>query len=80
MDSFTCHSLFLQTLKKHGAVGVYVMATHGIFSGNSVGIVKENSDFIQKIVVSNTVPQTSHVAYLPNHLHVLDISGKILFF
>ena len=56
------------------------MATHGIFSGNSVGIVKENSDFIQKIVVSNTVPQTSHVAYLPNHLHVLDISGEILFF
>lgn len=67
----------METLKKHGAIGVYIMATHGIFSGNSVGIVKENSDFIQKIVVSNTVPQTSHVAYLPNHLHVLDISGLI---
>jgi len=64
-------------LKKHGAVGVYIMATHGLFSGNSVDIMKENSDFIQKIVVSNTVPQTSHQAYLPNLLHVIDISGLI---
>jgi len=64
-------------LKKHGAVGVYIMATHGIFSGNSVNMVKENSDFIKKIVVSNTVPQASHLTYLPNHLHVLDISGLI---
>jgi len=67
----------IETLKKHGAVGVYVMATHGIFSGNSVEIVKNNSDFIQKIVVSNTVPQSSNQAFLPKHLHVLDISGLI---
>lgn len=67
----------METLKKHGAVGVYVMATHGIFSGNSVQIVKDNSDFIQKIVVSNTVPQSSNQAFLPKHLHVLDISGLI---
>lgn len=67
----------IETLKKHGAVGIYIMATHGIFSGNSIDIVKENSDFIKKIVVSNTVPQVSHLTYLPNHLHVLDVSGLI---
>ena len=66
-----------QTLKKHGALAVYVMATHGIFSGNSVDIVKDNSDFIQKIVVSNTVPQADNLACLPHHLHVLDVSGKL---
>ena len=54
------------------------MATHGIFSGNSVEIVKDNSDFIQKIVVSNTVPQSANEAFLPKHLHVLDISGNFL--
>merc|ERR1712241_483006 len=53
------------------------MATHGIFSGNSVDIVKDNSDFIQKIVVSNTVPQAANLACLPHHLHVLDVSGLI---
>ena len=56
---------------------MYVMATHGIFSGNSVDIVKDNSDFIQKIVVSNTVPQAANLACLPHHLHVLDVSGKL---
>jgi len=67
----------METLKKHGALAVYVMATHGIFSGNSVDIVKDNSDFIQKIVVSNTVPQADNLACLPHHLHVLDVSGLI---
>ena len=56
------------------------MATHGIFSGNSVEIVKDNSDFIQKIVVSNTVPQSSNEAFLPKHLHVLDVSGNFSLF
>ena len=45
-----------------------------------VGIVKDNSDFIQKIVVSNTVPQSANEAFLPKHLHVLDISGNFLLF
>ena len=50
-----------------------------IFMGLNL-IVKDNSEFIQKIVGSNTVPQSANEAFLPKHLHVLDISGNFLLF
>ena len=42
-----------------------------IFMGLNL-IVKDNSEFIQKIVGSNTVPQSANEAFLPKHLHVFD--------
>ena len=50
-----------------------------IFMGLNL-IVKDNSEFIQKIVGSNTVPQSANEAFLPINLHVLDISGNFLLF
>ena len=54
------------------------MATHAIFSGHSLDILQAHSDFIKKIVVTNTVPQ-NHVKaklYHQKYLEVIDVSGK----
>ena len=58
------------------------MATHAIFSGHSLDILQAHSDFIKKIVVTNTVPQ-NHVKaklYHQKYLEVIDVSGKYLTF
>ena len=52
------------------------MATHGIFSGSSIETILLNTDFIRKIVVTNTVPQVANRAKMPDILQVIDISGK----
>ena len=52
------------------------MATHGLFSGNSIEMIKENSDFIRKVIVSNTVPQDNSKEKLGELLHVIDVSGE----
>ena len=69
--------LFLfQTLRKFGASGVYVLATHGLFSGASIETILLNADLIRKIVVTNTVPQVTNRTKMPDILQVIDISGK----
>ena len=66
-------------MRKFGALGVHVMATHGLFSGNSISILNEHRDFIQKIVISNTVPVSDEVEeQLGDLLFTIDISGKSL--
>ena len=67
-----------QTLRKFGATEVYIMATHAIFSADSVEIVSSFSDFVRKIVVTNTVPQNRTKAVLADLLHVIDVSGNKL--
>merc|ERR1712004_644087 len=47
----------IETLRKFGASGVHFLATHGIFSGSSIETILLNTDFIRKIVVTNTVPR-----------------------
>ena len=54
------------------------MATHGIFSGSSIETILLNTDFIRKIVVTNTVPQVANRAKMPDILQVIDISGKTI--
>ena len=73
-----CHVfLFLfQTLRKFGASGVYVLATHGLFSGASIETILLNTDLIRKIVVTNTVPQVTNRTKMPDILQVIDISGN----
>ena len=69
--------LFLfQTLRKFGASGVYVLATHGLFSGASIETILLNTDLIRKIVVTNTVPQVTNRTKMPDILQVIDISGN----
>ena len=70
---------FLQVLKKSGAIGVHVIATHGMFSGDSIQIIRTHVNFIKKIVVTNTIPQKRNQEELKDILCVQDVSGKLYY-
>ncbi|OAR02902.1 hypothetical protein LLEC1_03482 [Akanthomyces lecanii] len=59
-------------LKREGAVKVYALLTHGVFSGDAIARI--NASAIDKILVTNSVPQTEHCRLCPK-LEVLDISA-----
>lgn len=56
-------------LKKEGATAIYALVTHGVLSGDAVNRV--NASAIDKLVVTNSVPQSEHRALCPK-LEVLD--------
>ncbi|KAG5659328.1 hypothetical protein HG530_012082 [Fusarium avenaceum] len=58
-------------LKKEGAAQVYALVTHGVFSGDSIARI--NASAIDKMLVTNSVPQEEHRRLCPK-LDVLDIS------
>lgn len=58
-------------LKRVGATRVYALLTHGIFSGDA--IPRLNASAIDKIIVTNSVPQEEHRRLCPK-LEVLDIA------
>ncbi|CCH46852.1 Ribose-phosphate pyrophosphokinase [Wickerhamomyces ciferrii] len=59
-------------LKDQGATKVYALITHAIFSGDAIKRVKQSS--IDKIIVTNSVPQEDHQKELGDSLEVLDVS------
>ncbi|KAK4142959.1 phosphoribosyltransferase-like protein [Dichotomopilus funicola] len=59
-------------LKKEGATKIYALLTHGVFSGDAISRIKASA--IDKLVVTNSVPQNEHKALLGAKLDVLDIS------
>lgn len=58
-------------LKKEGATKVYALLTHGVFSGDA--IPRLNASAIDRIIVTNSVPQEEHRRLCPK-LDVLDVS------
>ncbi|KAI1174335.1 phosphoribosyl pyrophosphokinase [Nemania sp. FL0916] len=58
-------------LRKERATTVYALITHGVFSGDAIQRI--NLSAINKIVVTNSVPQDEHRRVCPK-LDVLDIS------
>lgn len=58
-------------LKKEGATKVYALLTHGVFSGDAIARI--NASAIDKILVTNSVPQNEHRRLCPK-LEVIDIS------
>ncbi|KAH6604884.1 ribose-phosphate pyrophosphokinase [Trichoderma cornu-damae] len=58
-------------LKREGATRVYALITHGVFSGDAISRV--NASAIDRIIVTNSVPQEEHRRLCPK-LEVLDIS------
>ncbi|KAF9926239.1 hypothetical protein FBU30_004134 [Linnemannia zychae] len=73
-----CHS-FLEAadnLVSHGAKQVYLIATHGILSGNSLRQIEECPN-VHKIVVTNTYPIPHEKRALCSKLVVLDISATL---
>ncbi|KAI9801476.1 MAG: ribose-phosphate pyrophosphokinase [Piccolia ochrophora] len=57
-------------LKKEGATAVYALITHGVLSGDAIDRI--NASALDKVVVTNTVPQTEHRKRCPK-LEVLDV-------
>ncbi|KAJ0167929.1 Ribose-phosphate pyrophosphokinase 5 [Colletotrichum tanaceti] len=58
-------------LKKEGATHIYALLTHGILSGDAIPRI--NASAIDKMVVTNTVPQRDHMRVCPK-LECLDVS------
>lgn len=57
-------------LKKEGATQVYALLTHGVLSGDAIERI--NASAIDKIVVTNSVPQEEHRKLCPK-LEVLEV-------
>ncbi|KAI9808339.1 MAG: ribose-phosphate pyrophosphokinase [Phylliscum demangeonii] len=57
-------------LKKEGATAVYALLTHGVLSGDAIERI--NASALDKVVVTNSVPQQDHQARCPK-LEVLDV-------
>ncbi|KAI9823954.1 MAG: hypothetical protein M1819_001106 [Sarea resinae] len=57
-------------LKKEGATEVYALITHGVLSGDAIERI--NASAIDKIIVTNSVPQADHQQRCPK-LEVLDV-------
>lgn len=59
-------------LKDQGAKYVYALVTHGIFSGDAINRI--NKSAVDKLIVTNSVPQNDNIGVLGDKLEVLDIS------
>ncbi|ODV88387.1 hypothetical protein CANCADRAFT_58695 [Tortispora caseinolytica NRRL Y-17796] len=59
-------------LKLNGATKVYCLATHGVFSGDAIDRVLQSD--IDKVIVTNSVPQQDTKVRLGDRLEVVDIS------
>lgn len=57
--------------KQEGASRVLALLTHGVFSGDAIARI--NASAIDKIVVTNSVPQVEHGLQCPK-LEVIDIA------
>lgn len=57
-------------LKKQGATTVIALLTHGVLSGDAIDRI--NASALDKVVVTNSVPQEEHKRRCPK-LEVLDI-------
>ncbi|KAF8863986.1 phosphoribosyl pyrophosphokinase [Acephala macrosclerotiorum] len=57
-------------LKKEGATKVYALLTHGVFSGDAIARI--NASALDKVVVTNSVPQDDHKRLCPK-LEVLEV-------
>lgn len=58
-------------LKREGATYCYALITHGVLSGDAIARI--NASAVDKIAVTNSVPQTEHRSLCPK-LEVLDIA------
>ena len=68
----TCNTITraAKLLKKEGAQQVYALITHGVLSGDA--IEKINASQLDKVIVTNSVPQEEHQKRCPK-LVVLDV-------
>ncbi|KAI1848977.1 hypothetical protein JX266_005405 [Neoarthrinium moseri] len=58
-------------VRREGATAVYALLSHGVFSGDA--LIRINASAIDKVIVTNSVPQEEHQAICPK-LEVLDVA------
>ncbi|KAI9275877.1 phosphoribosyltransferase-like protein [Phascolomyces articulosus] len=63
-------------VKKCGAAKVYIIATHGVLSGDSVDKI-QNCDSVYKLVVTNTFPIPKEKLDRCSKLEVIDVSSTL---
>jgi len=59
-------------LKKEGATKVYALITHGVLSGDAIDRI--NASALDKVIVTNSVPQQEHKMRCPK-LEVLEVGS-----
>jgi ribose-phosphate pyrophosphokinase len=59
-------------VKREGAKEVYALVTHGVLSGDAIARI--NASAIDKMIVTNSVPQEEHKKLCPK-LEVLEVGG-----
>lgn len=64
-------------LAEHEAKRIYIIATHGILSNDSLDII-EQSPAVHKIIVTNTYPLTQEKKEKSTKLEIIDISGVLV--
>lgn len=70
-DTCGTMNLAISKLKEAGAVKVFSICTHGIFSGPAVGRISDSE--AEAVVVTNTIPQEEKAARCPK-IKIIDIS------
>ncbi|KAL7422559.1 hypothetical protein Q5752_003207 [Cryptotrichosporon argae] len=72
----TCGTLGLaaKNLLEAGATKVYAFVTHGILSGPALRVINECG--MEKLVITNTIPQASNVEHCPK-IEVVDVSAVL---
>ncbi len=70
----TCGTLGLacKHLLEEGATKVYALVTHGILSGPAIKVIGESG--MEKLLVTNTIPQGDRLEALGGKIEVVDVS------
>jgi len=76
VDTGSTIRLALEVLQQQGAGKVYVLVTHGIFSG-CCSLILQEAPNLEKIVVTNSLPQKNNKERLGSKLEIIDISGMV---
>lgn len=72
VDSGNTITRAAKLIKDQGAVKVYALISHALFSGDAIERIKASA--IDKIITTNSTPQDEHLKLLGSKLEVLDVS------
>lgn len=68
-------ALAAKTLRDAGAKEVYAHITHGILSGDAIGLVRRLD--LERLVVTNTIPNSEKASRSERKLEIMDVSAVI---
>jgi len=76
IDTGSTMRLALDVLHAHGAGTVYIFAAHGVFSGDAIDTLRQ-AENLEKVIVTNSIPQEMSKTKFGSMLEVVDISGIV---